>query len=253
MATRRITRTSPSALRTVSAPLPTTQGIANPEDLLRLALGSELTLNIPEDAKMADVEQTLQVAITGYKRLSEASERLKPLIGRILYTVQSRRLYRPDYRNLTDYIERKVVVDMGLSRTNAFEALRIAKAFPSMTMEDYQKYGASRLLLASSITDEADPQAKQLLDDSTRQTVDEFQSHIRDLKSESVEPAKTFVLSIRLPLDWKPRWEDLIATVDLTPVELFLELMNSYIQTHPASKASTPAPASATPASAKAS
>lgn len=240
MALRR--RISP-AHGSVSVPNPPSvlaESLHSPEDLLKIALGAELTLNIPDDAKMSDIEATLSIAITGYKRLSEASERLKPIIGRLLFTVQARRLYRPEYRNLTDYIEKKITGEMGLSRTNAFEALRIAKAFPSMSLDDYQKYGASRLLLASSITDESDPGAKALLDESTQQTVDEFSDHVKDIKSSSTSPSQSFVVSIRLPLEWKARWDDLLNTMDMPAVEVFLELVKSYIEHHPAPASAKP-------------
>lgn len=203
-------------------------------DLLKLVMGSsDISVNVPDTATLPDVEHTLGMVIGGYLKLMNAAEKLKPIIGRVLLTIASRRLYRPDYKNLTDYVERKVVAEFGLSRTNAFEALRIARAFPSLSTDDYQRYGASRLLLAASLTDETDPKYRDLLDDSTQKTVEAFAEEIKALKTPSPSSMNTFVLSVRLPLEWKDAWESLLTSSGMSAGDLLMELINSYIETHP--------------------
>lgn len=253
MATKTTTAPSvPTAPNTSSVPvrIPKRSSLApvpaQVPDLLKLVMGSgNISVSIPDAATLPDVEHTLSMVIGGYLRLTDAAERLKPIIGRVLLTISARRLYRPDYKNLTDYIQRKVVDEFKLSRTNAFESLRIARAFPSLTSEDYQRYGASRLLLAASVTDDKAPNFKTLLDESTQKTVDAFSEQIKSMKSPT-STTDTFVLSVRLPAEWKESWESLLTSSAMSAGDLLMELISSYIETHP----SDPVPANE-PAKAK--
>lgn len=214
-------------------PNPSRPHTSDSTELVRLAIGSDtIDVNIPDSADLASVEGTLHMAVSGYLQLAEASERLKPIIGRILLVLSNRRLYRPDYKNLTDYIERKVVAEYGMSRTSAFEALRIAKAFPSMSASDYQKYGATRLLLTARVSDENDPAYKKLLDESTRVSVDDFANRVKDLTTDTGATAKSFVVSARLPIAWQTHWNALLETAQMSPSEMLQEMIRSYVESH---------------------
>lgn len=202
---------------------------SGPIGLMRAAVGfQEIQLNIPDDAKLLDVEKTLQLAITGYKRLSEASERLKPIIGRILLVVQERKLWKPDYKNFTEFLDKKVVDEMGLGRSNAFDALRIARAFPTMSNEDYQRYGASRLLEAAKITDEAQEDYKQILQDASKMTVEEFKQKVKEQRP-ATRPV-TFTVSVRVTPEVKGMWTGLVEAFEGTPGDLFKQMITLYTE-----------------------
>lgn len=224
---------------------------ADAKQLMALVLGStEINVDIPKDATLSQVETTLGMVISGYKRLSEAAERIKPIVGRILLTISTRRLYRPEYRNLTDYIERKVEGSpdsggFGLSRTNAFEALRIARAYPTMSVTEYEKYGASILLVSTPVTDQTDPRYKEILDDLSKLTVAQAKVKVREMRAltggdQPSQQGKSFVLSFRMPLEWKEPWESLLKETKLSPSELFQELIRSYIEDHPSDEVEQP-------------
>lgn len=197
-----------------------------PQALMKAAVGfTDIKLEIPEDATLSQVEVTLQLAITGYKRLSEASERLKPIIGRILLTVHERNLFKPAYKNFTAFLMEKVVGEMGLGRSNAFDSLKIARAFPSMTNEEYQRYGASRLLLAAKITDESKADYKDVLKESSTITVEELKDRIKATRTVT---ATSYVVSVRVPPAVKADWTALIESVEMTPGDLFGKLIEAY-------------------------
>lgn len=199
-----------------------------PLGLMKASLGfQDIQLNIPEDAKLGDIEKTLQLAITGYKRLAEASERLKPIIGRILLVVQERKLWKPEYKNFTEFIDKKVVEEMGLGRSNAFDALRIARAFPTMSNDEYQRYGASRLLEASKITDEAQDNYKDVLMNASKITLDEFKQFVKAQRP-SNRPV-TFTVSVRVTPEVKGKWQGLVEAFEGTPGELFAQMVDTYI------------------------
>lgn len=202
-----------------------------PVGLMRASLGfQEISLNIPEDAKLVDILQTLSLAVQGYKRLSEASEQLKPIIGRILLTVQTRKLFKPEYKNFTAFVMEKVCGDMGLGRSNAFDSLRIARAFPTMSVDDYKKFGASRLLLASQVTSEDEPDYKDVLINASRQTVDEFALALKTAKANTQRTVTTTV-SIRVAPEVKGEWQALLEASDNTPGELFGAMLEAYSRT----------------------
>lgn len=202
-----------------------------PHELMRAALGfSDISLDIPEDATLAQVDKTLNLAITGYKRLNDASERLKPIIGRILLTIKDRGLFKPDYKNFTAFLMERVVMakdkgGLGLGRTHMFDSLRIAKAFPTMTTEEYAKYGSSRLLIAAKLTDESQEGYKATLKELSGLTVEEGMAKVREINAET--PATSYTVSIRVSPEVKAEWAALIEAVDLTPGELFGQMVES--------------------------
>lgn len=200
---------------------------SGPSGLLRAALGfTDVTVNIPINATLVEVEATLQLAVNGYKRLSEASERLKPIIGRILLTVQERNLFKPTYRNFTQFLMDRVVVGMGLGRSNAFDALKIARAFPSMSQEEYMRHGASRLLLAARVTDESQEGYQDFLKESTSLTVEELKNKIKE--TQGTQSASSYTISIRISPELKAQWLELQESTQLGASELFEQMLTAY-------------------------
>lgn len=204
--------------------------------------GVEISVNIPKDAKLPDVLHTLDTAIRGYQTLIGAAERLKPVIGRIIYEIQLKALYKPDYRNITDFIQKRVVDEMGLGRSTAFDALRVAKQFPTMTTEDYSRFGASRLLLAAKL-DETDlgtmgyPDHISVLHHSLEIGVAEFAEEVKQtLASESDGLS---ALTLRVNKSTKTAWLKLVESTNMKPSRLLKLCMESYHTTHPTEKADT--------------
>jgi len=209
---------------------------------MNAALGFKgITVDIPMDATLEQVEDSLRLAVNGYKRLAEASERLKPIIGRILLTVQERKLYKTHYNNFTAFLMDRVVAGMGLGRSNAFDALRIAKAFPSLSNEEYMRIGASRLLIAAKVTDETEANYKDVLKEATTLTVEEWNARAKEIKGTG--PKASYTISVRVSPEIKAEWTELIGSVDITPPELFeqmLHLLKENLSKYTARKPVTP-------------
>lgn len=212
------------------APVQTTDLVQrhDPHALLAFVGVQEINVNIPEDAKIDQVEDTLSIAIAGYKDLADASERLKPIIGRILLVVQDRKLWKPAYRNFTDYLTRKVVEQMKFGRSNAFEALKIARAFPTMSNEDYSKYGASRLLLASSVVSEDTEGYQEVLTQSLNTTVDKFKEDVRGLRATSTTRKEVFLVAIRTNAELREHWQTLLKDTGLSASDLLAQMIDAF-------------------------
>src|SRR5436190_6479049 len=81
--------------------------VASVPDVLvnTLLKGIKINVHIPENATLAQVEETLEIGIERYRDLKEAQEQLMPIIGRILYEVRERKLFRPGHKNFTGWLK----------------------------------------------------------------------------------------------------------------------------------------------------
>ncbi len=184
---------------------------------------AEIDVNIPEDATLAQIEVTLSRTIDGYTRLEAARERLAPVIGRILLTVAQRKLWRPAWKNFTAYVKGVVEARMGFGRSKAFDALAIARAFPSLTAEQYGRYGATRLRLAAKITDEQEPAWQEVLDEALKVPVLTFGATVKQLHGTPTK--ETLILSLRLPKAVKGDWDAALLNSELSGPELLAAMV----------------------------
>lgn len=190
-------------------------------DILRQVLGpdAKVSVNIPTDATLEQVMPTLSALCGGMAQLDAGRERLKPVIGRILLTIQTRKLYKQKYPHFAQFLEKEILNGgIKLGRSTAFEALRIARAFPSLTTEEYGKYGATRLLEASKFTSESRNQSgwKGVLDKAlTAPTIEAF----KEEASAEFRPKREVMVNVvfRLSVAQKRKvdeWFSLPATLE---------------------------------------
>lgn len=230
MATR--TRTQQAARPAsgqVQSPTSLTKADTPENAVVKAALGfQDITLDIPSTATLIEVQKTLGIAVEGYKRLENGLERVKPLIGRILLHIQTAKLFRPTFKNFSEWLDTVVVGEMGFGRSTAFDALRIARAFPTMSTDDYQNYGATRLLIAARYTDETREDFRAVLDESTQMTTDQFADSIQHRLTEGKPPAQTVVLSLRVSPDNKQRWDVRLEASQLSTDDFVTAVLYAY-------------------------
>lgn len=116
-----------------------------------------ISLEVRPDAEPGEVLGTLKTCCLGYRNLVATEEALKPVIGKLLLTVSSRKLYKPQYQHFKDFLSQEVMGTYRLGRSNCFEAMKIAKAFPSLSVEDFRRFKTTNLLEASKHLNETDP------------------------------------------------------------------------------------------------
>lgn len=251
MANRRMTGRTMAAGSTATAsstlPVPPTGTVARraatpnfANELAQSALRKQaITLNIPAGSTLAQVEAGLQHVINAVVDLNAATEMISPMIGKFLYYIDLHRLYRPDYKNITDYINRRVEAQFGLKATRAFEMKRVAAADPSLTEADIKRYGATRLLTASSITDASDTAHwKPLLEKSLTMTVTDFAAYAKDVKRARANGGDataidSVVLSFRVPSALRDTWHALVDASGMSSVDLFTSIVEDYAANNP--------------------
>lgn len=143
------------------------QIIDNPDNLLRYVMGAKaISVEIPGNATLDTVMPEIERVAGAMRTMTMAVERLKPVLGRMLLEIQTRKLYKARYPHFQKFLESEVLNGkLHIGRTTAFEALRIARAFPSLKTDEYARIGATRLLEASRFVSEArTPLFKEVLD-----------------------------------------------------------------------------------------
>jgi hypothetical protein len=137
----------------------------------------KLTATIPEDAEPEKILSTLDVCCGTLVRLDALGDAIKPVIGRLLGIIQTRALYRPEYQSFDQFLTEHVVHKLKMSRSNLFEAKRIARAFPNLPIAEYQEIGATKLLVASHFTNQEDSSKfRRILTQAKKTTVEGFKS-----------------------------------------------------------------------------
>ena len=227
---KRVRKANQSVQQT--SPHPELVPSATLDNIMQIALdGAEISVNIPADAKLPEVLTTLNKVVQGLRTFTDASERLKPVVGRIILVVQERKMYKPDYRNMTEFIEQKIVGEMGLGRSTAFDALRVAKAHPGLTAAEYAQYGASRLLLLAKDTDSKQPNYLEVLHASLSKTVEEIKTEQKE-RAAAENPSTTVSITLHVSQTAKNKWVKLLKDTELEAPKLFNKLLEAY-RAHP--------------------
>lgn len=231
---RRITGTSQASSASGASPGTALAPTVDPAyELMTSALGhQEVTVTVPEGATLPQVESYLRIAINGSGQLSRAQDRIRPMIGLLLRAIRDRRLYAPDFKNITDYIQRRVVSEWGFSRPLAFATMSEAAKFPTV---DRAKYNSSTLLNAARITSEEDPEYPRTLDLLASMPVTEQKRAVKEILRAKALPAggspspapPTIVLSMRLPEPLRQRWDATAADYQLSSAELLAEALDA--------------------------
>lgn len=205
---------------------------ADASTLIHLVAGArEISVNFPQDALMKDVDDALKIVVDEYKLFHGATEQLEPIIGRILLTIKERKLWKEHYRNFTDYMHRRVVGELKFGRSHAWDALKIASAFPSIKQEQFAKYGATNLLRASAVTDESDPRCKKILARAARETTDQFRETVAEFAQKITKRSRQrpHVIAVRVDKTTFQHWKAIIKSQDQAVV--FQAMISAY-ETH---------------------
>lgn len=221
-------QTDPSTALAISADLQTI-------NLMKAALGGkEIKLEeIPATATLEAVTESLMIGVTAFKRLADAQSRLQPIIGRILLHIAEHKLWKGKYRNMTDFMQKAVVDQMGMGRSSMMDALRVARQFPGLTVDEYQAFGARRLLIASKRIQREDTPVMEygkILDWTKTKTVAELETELREttVVPMAVDGTREVTITLRVPESLKDQWTALVASTHLESAALLGVMVDLY-------------------------
>jgi len=189
--------------------------VDQPDTLLRYVMGAKaITVDIPGNATLDTVMPEVERIAGAMRTMMQATEKLKPVLGRILLEIQTRKLYKARYPHFQKFLESEILNGkLRIGRSTAFEAMRIARAFPSLNTDEYARIGATKLLEASHyVTEARSPLYREVL--NKFETMPTVEAAKQWAESEGLKPKKatsTVTWTVRLTAESKSIVDDFFA------------------------------------------
>lgn len=212
--------------------------------LLNPSLSIELA--VPEGTEPQELYRNLSVCIKALAYLDRTSIRIKPLVGRMLRLIQRQpKVYQQfGYRNFEDFLTKGVCEKLGLSRSNLYECKQIADKWPSMTVEQYAKIGATKLAIISRFCDENSAMASRMLKRAETNSISELRVWAEEKKLIDSGELNAAVIVINTNRTVANQWNEMLnnpqvaATVgSAQPGEIFLAMIREFSSTWQAERA----------------
>ena len=132
--------------------------ILKPEEVILAELlrdGASISTIIPDDVDSATLWESFSLCCNTFTKLQRSVFRLGIVIGRMLlvYHDNPQRFIELGYPKWENFLADKIRPAVGIGRSWAFNAMRIAKRWPQLTLEDYERTGMAKLLLLCRFTD----------------------------------------------------------------------------------------------------
>jgi len=120
--------------------------------------------------------ETLAVCCRVMVRASEVTAKMRPLIGRLLVSIHDNpeSYTRLGYQSFEQFMRKEVVEKLGVSRTDAYAAKKVALAFPSLSVEKQAEIGIVSMSILSSVTTEKNSDYQELLAIAENSTIAEL-------------------------------------------------------------------------------
>jgi hypothetical protein len=162
-----------------------------------------IALSITPSITQDELTGYFDIAGKAHKRLGDAISTLKPIIGQLLVTVQNRpEIWKSmGFRSFDDFLTNGATVMTKMSRPSLYECLRVAKAFPSLEIERYDKIGSGKMSVLVKVTSENNSNCEELLKAAENPEV--TVNGLRDIVAEKGlgEPAVLKTESLRIICD----------------------------------------------------
>ncbi len=154
-------------------------------DLISVLISRDDSIDaaIPEDITDEGLWDALQVCCKVESRVRKVQAVLKMLVGRALVLMQARpAMYRDrGFKSLDELIsndDRGLPATTGISRSELYNAKKIAESFPTISMSRYKTLGFNKLLVLSKVTNEKKSDSDKWLDKADGQTLDKLKVDI---------------------------------------------------------------------------
>ena len=187
------------------------QFTANEAELLRSILDEEssLTLVIPDHMDPTVLWDSLEVCTKLSRTIQHASDKVKPLIGRMLIVVQDYpQLYQTKgYETYDKFLSYGVPELFGVSRSEAYSCKRIAERFPDLSTREFREIGVSKLQVATRAVVENPNCREKVLDKAREMSLPEFKSYVAKLTGSEPSDFSGGLVEIYCTETVKKAWE----------------------------------------------
>lgn len=178
--------------------------------------GSSISVVIPEEIDSDRLWQTMETCCRVAGAVSKASDRIKPIIGRLLVVLRDHPEVYQDrgYATYEDFMCRGMSELFGISRTEAYACRKVAERFPSLSVEEFNQIGVRKLYVLAAATKEGDKHAKELVEkamdpETNRSDLIEFAATLKHMDVGEFEITK---VSITVTKETAAMWKDFIGS-----------------------------------------
>lgn len=181
----------------------------------------EIEVLLPTTIDGETLWRNLSICCQAMTKMKRMAERLRPIIGRMLLLVQNNpEFYKAQgFNTFEDFIARGVVKKLGLSRTDAYEAKRMAQRWPTLSAEDYSQIGSVKMtLLSRSLQESATSNHQEWLDKAKDLSVRELRTELVKADLISNGECQGAVIVINTTQEIKDAWEAFIETAEIQSV-----------------------------------
>lgn len=156
----------------------------------------------------------ISVCVRAYSTVKRAQGQLKPVLGKLLIVLESHPEVYKSHGFLTydDFLTRGAPSLLGLPRSEAYRAKRLATAWPNLSPADHSELGEGKLYLLSRITNSEDPKSSKWLDLARSSTKDELIDMIAQAGKAPKETLLPAVITIQTTLEIKQHWNAFISS-----------------------------------------
>jgi hypothetical protein len=137
---------------------------------------NSLEVTIPDSASNVEIWEMLSVCCRAIGHLTKTSNRIKPMIGRLLLLIQQTPsvFKEQGFKSYNDFLENGVCHRLGLSRAHLFEAMSLSRKWPNLSVERFAKIGSVKMNIVSRFTNETHPSANRILDMAEKMSIEQL-------------------------------------------------------------------------------
>ena len=173
---------------------------------------ASIEILVPDNWSDAQLWKSLTACCKAIGHVQKLSDRLRPIIGRMLTIVQNNPAMCKQwgYSNFQDFIKRGVAKELGIGRSTAYEIMHHAKLHPSLSPERYAAIGPQRLSIVSKFTREGDSKYQEHMRAAEVLSTTKLREYAEERKLISVNETVPAAIVIQTTLDVKKQWEEFV-------------------------------------------
>jgi len=135
----------------------------------------------------------------------------KLALGRVLLRIQRARIWQLEgCRSFNEFME-KICPQLGVPRSEAYEAKAIAERFPTISIDKLDGVTARQLRIMAKLGGESSEHFQTMLETAKVTTDDGFAQSIRSLVGDQVDDLNEAIVVIRTTVGAKSQWQQMIA------------------------------------------
>jgi len=128
------------------------------------------------------MHETLVAACNVLHRIDNVRAKIRPIIGRLLDMIQlnPEAYTKLGHRTFEEYLQKEVIAKLGVSRTDCFEAKRITRAFPEMSIDIQASVGSVKMSLLARVANQNSKNLPMLLEKAKNLSIEGFSTYLEE-------------------------------------------------------------------------